>query len=135
MSDYELADLFLAQTSAVMTYFMNFISVTSALLAVGYFAGKSLPSGLARAVVWIYAISSVVIITGTNRNLANVAAIRDQMGSGLKWHKALRRPCLVYARHDMGNYSVDGRHFSRCSLVFFLCAYTWRYEHLTSGST
>ena len=127
MSDYELADLFLAQTSAVMTYFMNFISVTSALLAVGYFAGKSLPSGLARAVVWIYAISSVVIITGTNRNLANVAAIRDQMGSGLKWHKALADPAWFMPAMIWG---------TTLSMVAIFLAALWYFSYVrTHGDT
>ena len=65
--------------AASLQFLMNYISVTSALLAVGYFAGKILPSRTARVAVRIYAISSVIIITRANRNVANVVAIRDQM--------------------------------------------------------
>ena len=53
MSEYELTDSFLNHVELSMTYFMAYLSATSAFLAVAYIAGSEIPPILARGVLAI----------------------------------------------------------------------------------
>ncbi|MFT4564262.1 MAG: hypothetical protein ACI9BW_004025 [Gammaproteobacteria bacterium] len=41
MSDYELTDIFVTHAQVLLTYFMGFISATSALLVVAHVTGST----------------------------------------------------------------------------------------------
>ncbi len=68
MSEFEVADLFASYLSITVTFFMAFVSVTSAMLVASYFASNVIPTRLATVVIFIYTISSIFLIGGFQRN-------------------------------------------------------------------
>jgi hypothetical protein len=90
MSDYELADLFVTHVQVLLTYFMGFISATSALLVVAHVTGSTLPAALVRVVIAIYTITSIFMIASFQRLSIVILGIRDQMGESLSWHAVVQ---------------------------------------------
>jgi len=95
MTEYELADAFLDQTGSLLTYFMAFVSATSALLIVSYFTGANLPVRLSRVVIGIYASTSVFLIVSVQRQSSLILVLREKMQTGLSWHTAVTEPQWV----------------------------------------
>ena len=95
MSEYELTDSFLNHVELSMTYFMAYLSATSAFLAVAYVAGSEIPRILARVVLAIYSLASVYLIFAFQRITAIYASVRDEMRELVEWHPAVYEPPWV----------------------------------------
>ncbi|MGD9603449.1 MAG: hypothetical protein AB7O21_06110 [Gammaproteobacteria bacterium] len=95
MTEYELTNAFLSHAGLLLTYFMAFVSATSALLVVAYFAGTNLPVLLSRVVVGIYASTSLFLMTSFQRQSALFLAVREQMRPHVDWHTAVTEPAWI----------------------------------------
>ena len=95
MSAYELTDAFMNHVQLGMTFFMAFLSATSAFLMVAYLAGCNLPSYLAKVVVSIYTLASIFLIFSFHRISSIFIAIRDEMHGIANWHPAVYEPQAI----------------------------------------
>ena len=92
MTDYELADLLVSQIDSFLSFFMAFVSLTSAFLIAAYFGSEKLRGSLTVLITGLYSLSSIFLIMVTQRMAATLIAIRDQMGESLSWHPAYSEP-------------------------------------------
>ncbi|MDA0821185.1 MAG: hypothetical protein O3C28_02020 [Proteobacteria bacterium] len=107
MTDYELADIFVTHAQVLLTYFMGFISATSALLVVAHVTGSTLPAALVRVVIAIYTITSVFLIASFQRLSAVVLGIRGQMGESLNWHAVVHEdPRILELLTSIGVFAM-----------------------------
>jgi len=95
MSDYELVDAFMSHANIALTYFMGFISATSAFVVIGHIAARDIPASLANIATAIYTVASVFFVASFQRVSTAIVAIRDQMGESLIWHPAAAEPAWV----------------------------------------
>ncbi len=85
MTDFELVDAVASHAALFITFFMAFISATSALLVVAHVAAEKMPVALVRVVIAIYTVTSLFVI-GCFQRLTQVAlGIQGQMGESLNW--------------------------------------------------
>ena len=89
MTEYELVDAFMNHVGLGMTFFMAFLSATSAFLVAAYLAGSELPVVLARIIVAIYSLASVFLIFSFQRIGNIMLDIREQMHGITEWHTAV----------------------------------------------
>ena len=94
MSHYELTDLFYNHFSLSVAIFMAFVSATSALLGIAFFASHLIPKILVRVVMLTYVTTSVFLISAFQRNAELMIVIRDQMKE-IKWHLAVSEPAWI----------------------------------------
>jgi hypothetical protein len=107
MSDYELADIFVTHVQVLLTYFMGFISATSALLVVAHVAGSTLPVALVRVVIAIYTITSVFMIASFQRLSVVMLGIRGEMGESLSWHAVVQEePWVLELLTSIGVFAM-----------------------------
>ena len=92
MTDYELADLLVSQIDSFLSFFMAFVSLTSAFLIAAYFGSEKLRGSLTVLITGLYSLSSIFLIMVTQRMAATLIAIRDQMGESLSWHPVYSEP-------------------------------------------
>ncbi len=96
MSGYELLDAFDSHLASVISFFVAYISATSAFLVVAYLAAPRLPSLVARLVVGLYSLTAVFFLMIFQRHWTSMLTIRDQMGdAGLSWYPAVYEPPWV----------------------------------------
>ena len=96
MTEFELTDAFTSNLDVVMTFFMAYLSATSAFLAVAYVAGPKIPGTLSTLVVSVYSLASTFLIFSFQRQAAVIVAIGEQMRAlGVSWHPAVYQPVWV----------------------------------------
>ena len=96
MSEYELTDSFLNHVELSMTYFMAYLSATSAFLAVAYLAGSAIPPILARVVLAVYSLASIYLIVAFQRITEIYIGVREEMRGLVEWHPAVyEQPWLI----------------------------------------
>ena len=88
MTQFEVVDLFASYLAITITFFMAFISTTSAILVASYFAKDSIPSRLATVMLVIYATSSIFLIGGFQRTSTVMVTIREKLEEIAPWHTA-----------------------------------------------
>ena len=86
MTDYELVDSFMSHINLVMTFFLAFITVTSAFLVAVHLAGSGLSSRLITILSSLYSITSIFLIYGTFSVFRIVASIYAQIREQVSWH-------------------------------------------------
>ncbi len=79
MSEFESSNLFAYYLSINITFFMSFISATSALLVAAYFSGRVIPSRLAAVVVLVYVATSAFLIGGFQRTSKVIEGVRTKL--------------------------------------------------------
>ena len=92
MTIFELAELINTQVGLFLTFFMSFLSLTSAFLVAAYFGSEKLRGSIAVLVTGLYSMGSFFLITLSERMAATMIAIRDQMGVSMAWHPAYSEP-------------------------------------------
>ena len=96
MNDFDLMYLFLYSMEISVTFFVSYLSSTSAFLAVTYTVGKKLPPFFAKLVITLYSLASVFFLVAFQRNWAQVIAIRGEMANGnLSWVPAVTEPHMA----------------------------------------
>ena len=95
MTAYELTDAFMNHVQLGMTFFMAFLSATSAFLMVAYIAGSKLPAYLAKVVLAIYTLASIFLIFSFHRVSSIFIAIREEMHGKANWHPAVYEPQAI----------------------------------------
>lgn len=99
MNEYQLLDLFDSYLNTTFTFFVSYISGTSAFLAVAYIAGKKLPSFAARLIIGLYSLASLFFLIAFQRNWTAVISIRGQMtDANLAWSPAVSEPQVFLRR-------------------------------------
>ena len=89
MSQFEVDKLFASYLAISITFFMGFVSTTSAMLVAVYFAKDSTPPKLAAVIISIYLISSIFLIGGYQRTCKVMIALRVPMKAIVPWHTAV----------------------------------------------
>ena len=93
MSGYELLDSFDSHLASVISFFLAYISATSAFLVVAYLTAPQLPRLVARLVVGLYSLTAVFFLMIFQRHWTSMLTIRDQMAdTGLSWYPAVYEP-------------------------------------------
>ena len=93
MSGYELLDAFDSHLSSVISFFVAYISATSAFLVVGYLAAKDLPALVARLAISLYSLTAIFFLAVFQRHWTSLLTIRSQMrDAGLVWYPAVYEP-------------------------------------------
>jgi hypothetical protein len=92
MSEFESSNLFAYYLSINITFFMSFISATSALLVAAYFSGRVIPSRLAAVVILVYVATSAFLIGGFQRTSKVIEGVRTKLPA---WHTASSEPSWV----------------------------------------
>ena len=96
MSEYELTELFGQHVELLMTFFMVYVSVTSAFLAAIYLVGDSVSRFLVNIVFVLYTLAALFLTFMTFQVGGVVHAIQGEMREVLKWHPAAAElPWLV----------------------------------------
>lgn len=85
MTEFESSNLFAYYLSINITFFMSFISATSALLVAAYFSGRVIPSRLAAVVIFVYVSTSIFLIGGFQRTSKVIEDVRAELPD---WHTA-----------------------------------------------
>ena len=88
MTQFEVVDLFASHLAITITFFMAFVSTTSAMLVASYFAKDSIPPRLARVILVIYTASSIFLIGGFQRTSKVMVTIRGKLEEIAPWHTA-----------------------------------------------
>ena len=88
MTQFEVVDLFASYLAITITFFMAFISTTSAVLVASYFAKDLIPSKLATVMLIIYGTSSIFLIGGFQRTSSVMVTIRGELEEIAPWHTA-----------------------------------------------
>jgi len=92
VSEFESSNLFAYYLSINITFFMSFISATSALLVAAYFSGRVISSRLAGVVIFVYASTSTFLIGGFQRTSKVIEGVRAKLPD---WHTASSEPSWV----------------------------------------
>ena len=92
MSEFELTDELSTQISLAITFFMAYLSTTSAYLAVTYVAGNDLPRFLARTILAIYVLATYFLVVSFQRVLTFAIAIQIEMRTAVDWHPVAHEP-------------------------------------------
>ena len=93
MNEYQLLDTFNSYLNTTFTFFVSYISATSAFLAVAYIVGKKLPSFVAKLVVTLYSLTAIFFLIIFQRNWTSLITIRGQMVEAkLVWFPAVFEP-------------------------------------------
>jgi hypothetical protein len=95
MSEFELTDALSTQISLAITFFMAYLSTTSAYLAVTYVAGNELPRSLARTILAIYVLAAYFLVISFQRVLTFAIAIQDKMATSVDWHPVAHEPAWL----------------------------------------
>ena len=95
MTEFELAEIFISYVEMALTYFMAFISATSAIVVVAHMVGGEMTRALANVVILIYTVASLYLGASFERVTNAVIVIRDQMDPTLTWHPAVTEPQWV----------------------------------------
>ncbi|MEH6611603.1 MAG: hypothetical protein V7696_19705 [Halioglobus sp.] len=98
MSEYELTELLGQHVELLMTFFMAYVSVTSAFLAAICLVGDSVSRFLVNIVFVLYTSAALFLIFTTFQVGGLVHAIQGEMRGVLDWHPAaVEVPWLVPA--------------------------------------
>ena len=93
MTEYELLDVFNSYLNSTFTFFVSYLSATSAFLAVAYIVGKNLQPILVKLVIGIYSLSAIYFIVIFQRHWTSLIGIREKMiGVELSWFPAAAEP-------------------------------------------
>lgn len=95
MTNFEMAELINTQIELFLTFFMSFLSMTSAFLVAAYFGSEKLKGLISGLIIGLYTMGSFFLIFLSERMAATMIAIRDQMGESMSWHPAYFEPDLV----------------------------------------
>lgn len=96
MNDFELLYLFNYYLDTTFTFFVTYISATSAFLAVAYISGKNLPSFFASLVITLYSLTSIFFLISFQRNWLSLIGLRNQMNDAtLNWFPAVYEPHIL----------------------------------------
>ena len=89
----KVIDTFNSYLNTTFTFFVSYISATSAFLAVAYIVGKKLPSLVAKLVVTLYSLTAIFFLIIFQRNWTSLITIRGQMVEAkLIWFPAVFEP-------------------------------------------
>ena len=122
MTEFELTDSFINALDVLMTFFMAYLSATSAFLAVAYLAGSNIPSSLSKVVVSVYSLASTFLIFSFQRAGAMLIGLAEQMRSlNMTWHPAVYQP----------HWALEGALWLAVTvMVLVFAASMWFYLHV-----
>jgi hypothetical protein len=93
VTEYELLDAFNSYLTATFTFFVSYMSATSAFLAVAYIVGRNLQPFLVKLVIGIYSLTAIYFILIFQRHWTSLIEIRAKMkGMELTWFPAVAEP-------------------------------------------
>jgi len=109
--------LFAYYLSINITFFMSFISATSALLVAAYFSGRVIPSRLAAVVIFVYVSTSIFLIGGFQRTSKVIEDVRAELPD---WHTASSEPLWVLP-------TITG--IGTVTMIFIAIAACWYFQY------
>jgi len=93
MNEYELLNTFAAHMDLVQTYFVSFISATSAFLVVAHLAAKELSSSIVTLAISLYAFTAIFFLASFQRTFTATIGLRDKMlAFDMTWYPAVTEP-------------------------------------------
>ena len=95
MSEFELTESFVNHVGLFITFFMAYLSASSAYLAVVYIAGRSIPRFLNLTLTAIYSAASIFLTFSTAQIGTLVRAIQLQLRESVAWHPAATEPIWI----------------------------------------
>lgn len=117
MTEFESSNLFAYYLSINITFFMSFISATSALLVAAYFSGSVIPSRLAAVVIFVYVSTSIFLIGGFQRTSKVIEDVRAELPD---WHTASSEPLWVLP-------TITG--IGTVTMIFIAIAACWYFQY------
>ncbi|MAJ11319.1 MAG: hypothetical protein CMO22_02895 [Thiotrichales bacterium] len=117
MTEFESSNLFAYYLSINITFFMSFISATSALLVAAYFSGRVIPSRLAAVVIFVYVSTSIFLIGGFQRTSKVIEDVRAELPD---WHTASSEPLWVLP-------TITG--IGTVTMIFIAIAACWYFQY------
>ena len=117
MTAFESSNLFAYYLSINITFFMSFISATSALLVAAYFSGRVIPSRLAAVVIFVYVSTSIFLIGGFQRTSKVIEDVRAELPD---WHTASSEPLWVLP-------TITG--IGTVTMIFIAIAACWYFQY------
>ena len=117
MTEFESSNLFAYYLSINITFFMSFISATSALLFAAYFSGRVIPSRLAAVVIFVYVSTSIFLIGGFQRTSKVIEDVRAELPD---WHTASSEPLWVLP-------TITG--IGTVTMIFIAIAACWYFQY------
>ena len=90
MNEYGLLDAFNQHLGTTVSFFVSYISATSAFLVVAYLAGKQLPPIVAKLAIGLYSLTAVFFMALFQRHWTSLMSVRDKMHDmDLSWYPAV----------------------------------------------
>jgi hypothetical protein len=123
MTEFESSNLFAYYISINITFFMSFISATSALLVAAYFSGRVIPSRLAAVVIFVYVSTSFFLIGGFQRTAKVIEDIRAELPD---WHTAASEPLWILP-------TITG--VGTVTMIFIAIAACWYFQYARKFDT
>ncbi|MFT4562612.1 MAG: hypothetical protein ACI9BW_002358 [Gammaproteobacteria bacterium] len=93
MSEFELLNTFVLHMDLVQTYFVAFISATSAFLVVAHLAAKELSSTIVKLAIGLYTFTAIFFLASFQRTFAGTIGLRDKLlAANMTWYPAVSEP-------------------------------------------
>ena len=90
MNEYGLLDAFNQHLGTTVSFFVSYISATSAFLVVAYLAGKQLPPIVAKLAIGLYSLTAVFFMALFQRHWVSLLSVREKMHDvDLSWYPAV----------------------------------------------
>ena len=122
MSESDLLVIWLGHTDALTTILFGHFSMTSAFLAVGYLAGKAIPTRLASIAIGLYAVMALTLTGTAQRHGVAAISVRDKLASmDANWHSMISEPQFIFPI-AMYTLVVSMAVISFVSIAYFLSA-------------